>query len=372
MRTAKFGWLVFLLLLCFVSAEAAKKNSGPYDFFRSARTNREKLRLYFEWSPQYDNNVLKYSSFDKNNFNNGTELHPTPISKLEQWRQQFGLRGTFTRKFFLDKATTFSGYYRWNSFPQASIINYQSGNFQIEQVIIKQVNLKIAYNYLQGYPLRNYTDRDTKIWETARFDQNEYSFKVPVTVVDGLEIEPYAQWRILYYNPYFTEYDASGRTYGSTATYKWEKLADGAIGFEHSEMNNFGSAQITGVDPLHPVSGDDEYGNSSYKEDEYKIALGIHPDLGELGRIKVGVDYLYRYRVYTTDGDLVDDPFHSGRSHNFRRYGFEVGGDPVQNTSVSFRVETEQRTTYSPNPVVPMYKDYKATRIGMTMSYRIF
>ncbi len=365
-------WIPVFLAIAFVgSAFAAKKQTGPYDFSHPRGSDRSRLRLYFEYSPEYNSNVLRYSSYDENRFDDGVEPHPSPVASLSQWRQQLAFRGSYSKKLFLNRTTIFSGSYRVNMFPQASVLNYQSLYFQVEQSILPRLGVKVAYNYLNDFMLRNFVDRDTKLWESARFDQNEYSFKFPITVTPQLEIEPYAQWRVLYYNKYFTEFDMSGRSWGAGATYKFDKFAEVTSAYEYGIMDNNGAEREFDIAPIDPISLDSEYGDGSYKEDEFRLGASVNPEMGVMGKVKVGVDYCYRHRVYTSSYSLIDDPFHAGRKHNYNRYGFEIGGDPMQSTTLTFRLETEQRSSTSPEPKVPLYKDYKATKVGVTLSYRL-
>ncbi|MDK9700465.1 MAG: hypothetical protein OEM52_10010 [bacterium] len=374
-RTTLLTLLALLLVVPFGEASATSKRKGPYDFNKPTRTKqRNHFKLTFEYTPQYDNNILKYSDYDVERFDNSTEPNPTPVSSLSDWRNQFALKASRSKKWFLNKQTTLSATLRWNIWANSSVLNSNAYWMQWEQEIIDPVDFKVAYSLWKRTPLRSYTDRDTREWHLAQFDQNEYTFRLEVDNpwLQSVTVKPYYQIRNQYYNEYFTEFDMTGHTSGFDFAYRLFKGSTITAGYEFTSMDNTGRDQSIGSSVALPVSEDSEYGNASYQEDELRFDVSSKFVLPKLGDMRWGLDYTYRNRQYITDNSVSDDPFHAGRSHKFHRVGVEIGGDPIHSTSVTIRVENESRRSDSPNPNVPKYKDYDATRIAINLAYRIF
>lgn len=357
-------------------AQTPTKRRGPYDFTKpqTSKAKPKKIRLYLNYSPEYDSNLLKYSQFEIDRFEHGTEPSgkETPISSLQDWSHSFGLRTSFEHSLFTKKKTSYGLSVKWNAFSNSSIFNHGTLWFKFQQEVNKQVDFRFEYSFMNDVALRNYTDRDTKEWQTAKFDHTEYRIQFPIQVTKPFSFTPFIHFRSNYYNSYFTEFDGRGDSKGFDLMYQLIKKLKLQGGYKLTTMKNIGNSQATGSVVLDPVSADSEYGDSSYEEDDISISTEYSFEHSKLGTILFKADFRLRHRVYTTKLSITDAPFHRGREHDLQAFGFELETEPLQFTSVSGRIEWEDRVTTSPNLNVSKYKNYKATRFSLTMSYRIF
>lgn len=356
--------------------QSTSKRRAPYDFSKPTRSQIKpsKFRLYLEYSPEYDSNILKYSQFEIDRFNQGTEPigKATPISSLSDWSHCFGVRTTYEHFFIRRNKTSYGLTARWYAYSNSSIFNHGSLWFKFQQELSRTLDFRFEYSFLDNVALRNFTDRDTREWHTAEYDFSEYRFKFPLHFRKKLDLTPLYSIRRIYYNNYFTEFDSEGNSLGFEIGYKVKRTLHFSLEYKFITMENVGKSQTTGSAVLDPISADSEYGDSSYEENDMTFSGSYDFDLADIGTFQLGVDYRLRNRVYTTNLSYQDAPFHRDRKHRLTTIGFELSNEPIRFTTISTRLEFEKRVTTSPNPNVPKYKNYQATRFSIKMSYRLF
>ncbi|MCX7836132.1 MAG: hypothetical protein N2450_08720 [bacterium] len=358
------------------AAQSSQKRRMPYDFSKPQRSKIKpsKFRLYLEYIPEYDSNVLKYSQFEMDRFENGTEPinKVTPLSSLSDWIHCFSVRGSYEHYLFSTKKTSYGFIGKWYNYSKNSPMNYGSFWLKFQQQLSKHADVRLEYTFMDNVYLRNFTDRDTRKWQTAEYDYSEFRLKFPIRFVPEWTITPLYTIRTIYYNPYFTEFDSKGNSLGIEISYQPIRKLQFQLEYKFVTMDNVGHSQATGSIVLNPVSAESEYGDSSYDEDDATVSGSYAIELENIGKLEIAADYRIRNRVYTTNLSLQDAPFHRGRKHILQTVGIEVRKELMRYITVTPRVEFEKRLTTSPNPTVPKYKNYNASRFFIEMSYRVF
>ena len=349
-----------LLLFAFAGTASAELD----DWFR--------LRMIkFQLTTSYDDNILRYSERDIDRFVNNSEYNPSLMTTYDDWKNDFRLKfyfygprmfGNRLRLYYFGK---FSSYFR-NPFN-----NYNNHTFMAYQGIGERVEVHFLYFYMPEYYLREYRDRDTGEFHSAEFENHQARPGVSVKITDRLEATFQAEYEQLYYNGWFTEYDAESWFYEGEVDLDLGRNWDISLGYGFKVSDNAGyhSSQLRFADP--EVEVDSEFGDSSYEADIYQatVRYRFRKLWGE--NTDISLNYKLRRRYYTTDNSLEIDPFHAGRMDNRHRIIFTVSRDITPDLLAEIEYTHEWRNTDSGVILVEDIKDFRQNVIALSLTFDI-
>ncbi|RJP76916.1 MAG: hypothetical protein C4524_09200 [Candidatus Zixiibacteriota bacterium] len=322
------------------------------------------------YTSSYDDNILKYSARDLGRFETNTEPAPSEVNTTDDWINTFSVR--LYQDFSLSRQFKFRPYYsgRISVFAINSIKNTTSHYVSARLSWRYRLYLTAKYFYLPSYYLRLYRDRDLGTYQGAEFDLTRPAaslrFRLP-----PYEVEAEYGREFVYYNNYFTEYDAEADFYGVTVAYTGFPRLDASLEYNFKVSDNIGFRQSSTV-YLSAAGEDSEYGDGSYEEDRYALNLQYRLPLDSEWDWSVVLGLQRSLRYYQSEQSLVEDPFHAGRRDRRDILETAVILSPYYELEFEARFIYDLRRTDSPDPNVSAIKDFDDRTIEFTLTYQVF
>ena len=355
--------ILLLTVLCFTML------SNPV----SARVTAIKLTgLKAEITSSYDDNILRYSDRDIEYFENRTEISPSRLTTLDDWKNDFRLKfyidgpKIFSRALKIRYFGKFSHYYR-NPFK-----NYSTHTLILNQRIGDKIAVDFKYFILADFYLREYRDRDHNEYFSCSFDNHQTRLGIDYRLTKKITLTFQGQFDQIYYNEYFTEYDSENLTYTGRLTHRITKNLRLTVsgGFTISDNIGYIPAEIAPFDPL--SQDDTEYGDASYEEETYlaKIRYRMRKFMGQ--DTWLSLEYKLRHRIYVTGNSLEYDPFHAGRMDDRHRIVLTIDREILPRLDGKLIYTREWRETTSDYELVTDVKNFTQNIVGFGLTYSIF
>lgn len=328
--------------------------------------------LKFEILSNYDDNILRYSDRDLDNFKNRTEINPSKLTTFDDWKNDFRL------KFYLDGPRFFGNelkiryFGKFSHFFNNPFNNYSSHTFILDQKISDKFSVDLKYFILADYYLREYRDRDLNEYQSCTFDNHQARLGIDYRLTKNMSFTLQGQFDQIYYNQYFTEYDSENLSYFAIFNQRIGRDLRFSLSAGFTAADNIGyvPATVTVYDPLN--DDDTEYGEGSCEEETYQaeIRWRMRKLLGKDSWFSL--EYKLRHRIYTTDNLLADDPFHAGRMDNRHRIVFTFDRPLLPRLDGNFTFTREWRNTASDYRLTEEVKSFSQNVIALGLTYTIF
>ena len=172
------------------------------------------LNADFTWSSAYDNNLFRHSERDLTRFEEGTETYHNPNSTWDDWRNDFGVSVSLPWEHDNGWETRLVGSIKAAIHAINHRKDYQRYAVDLRQTFGNIVWVQASFSIVPKYYIRQYYDRDMKVWTECDYDSRTFEGKLRYKTPWRTYIYPFAQFKTLYYNRYFTEFDAEWTTFG--------------------------------------------------------------------------------------------------------------------------------------------------------------
>ncbi len=360
-----FLYVVLIGLLLIVVGQSAADT--PID----RKTIHIPLNADFTWLSTYDDNLFRHSERDLTRFEDGTETYHNPNSTWDDWRNDFGVSVALPWKHDNGWETRVEGSIKAAIHAVNHRKDYQRYAVSLRQTFGKTVWVQVSVGIVPKYYLRQYYDRDMKVWTECDYDSRTFEEKFRYKTPWRTYIYPFAQFKTLYYNRYFTEFDAEWTTFGvgveQFLSRRW--LVGGSYRFTVSD--NVGGGGLTAASQINLME-DTEYGEGDFEEDEFRLSATYKPRKFLGKRWEFSLDGKLRLRYYITDNSIDTDPFHSGRKDT--RWEVVSGASVriMRHLWLSARYKYEERDTVSDESAVEAAKDFfrQAFTFGLKYEFR--
>jgi hypothetical protein len=318
-----------------------------------------------ELETSYTNNVLKFSNHDLDRFDTGNETNKfhleTSDDMIISQKLEFGVKHYFmgghtqTDKIIL----------KFNKHFQNDILDDGYLGLNIKQFISRKLNFLLSYFY---YP-KIYVNRYKSVLENNgsyrdfTYSKNNYNASIKWETHTLFNLNYRLGISQLFYNKYFTEYDAVNMDNKITAEISPNGNIRTILAYEYKISN------AAGEDAFNDPVTVDVIKDASYTANRYSISYVI-PKLYKISEnylyFQVGLDYEQRY----FHSDIEVDEYHLNRED----YTFSV------DSSVSYKVtgkiglklscKYEERNTRSPFSNVKRDKSFDLIQAGLRISYQ--
>ncbi|MFH1862510.1 MAG: hypothetical protein ABH878_06810 [bacterium] len=321
-------------------------------------------------SSAYDDNILKYSSFDVERFENSTEPFPSEITTTDDWINTLGIK--VYRDFKLSNRWKLRPYYygKVQLYAVNQVKNMTSHFFLLRIGYRNRYFGYFKYSFLPGYYLRIYRDRDLNEPHGCEFDLSKSAVAVRADF-RLFELEGELGRELVYYNSHFTEYDSEAWYWGLAGTFTWITDLQMTAGFSLKISDNIGFDQSTATLPG-SATEDTEYGDGSYQEDQYNLSLVYDLPVESSWNWRVSFTFEQRWRYYQSDLTVANDPFHAGRRDRRSLVDMAFGFVPYHQLDVELRFMYDQRRTTSPEPLVTSIKGFDNRSLEIILTYQVF
>jgi hypothetical protein len=358
--------LLVCLILTAPSALARKRNTLP----------EWEWHLVASLGSGYNDNILGFSNRDRNAFLDKQPTFRTPVETLDDAQSSLLLKPEIRWRAPLKLMV--SGEYRFKYVSRAKnpFTNYQS------HALAVNVRPRVAgYNWSAGFRaltvpsfyMRVYRDRDFLTYESARYRNWDYEASFKYRFFEPLWLEAKAGYGTYYYNRLFTEFDSKYRELGGGASYAlpWDITLSGT--YLRRLSDNVGKNQAGVLNNLiNPdESGDSEYGDADFHEDEVGGTASAYIPWIRFARTEASVGYRFRRRAYISNQPLYQDPFHRGRLDKRGEFTTGISAQLTRQLGVEGFFAYEERHTDSDEPIVPLLKNFIRREIGLVLTYNI-
>jgi hypothetical protein len=354
--------LCFLLICtCLAIARTTKKPT----------TTHLPLWINLDWSTSYDDNIFRYSVRDLNRWKNNTERYPNPNSTWDDWRNDVGITLTMPWKHRNKWETRFEASAKAALFAINHRKNYQRYSAAIRQSFGKEFWAEGSFAVVPSYYLREYRDVDLGVYAGCDYESRTYNLTLRYKSPWQTYFYPELEFKTLYYNRHFTEFDAEWTTLGVTVEQFLSKQWLLRSGYHFTNGDNVGGGGLTAASQVTPGE-DTEYGDGSFREHEFDASASFRPRNIWGKAWQFSVNGGIRVRDYTTNNSLIADPFHAGRRDIRWDMEPKMAVDMNRNLSLFGSYIYEQRDTQSDIGYVSEIKDFvrRAYTAGLEFQLR--
>ena len=384
----KYKYRARLTVLCLLVIFSGLAIARPT---RKPETTHLPLWIDLNWSSSYDDNIFRFSERDLNRWKNDTESYPNPNSTWDDWRNDVGVTLTLPWKHRsgVKRSAVSAWETRFEASAKATLYavnhrkNYQRYSAALRQSFGKEFWAEGSFAIVPSFYLREYRDVDLGEYAGCDYESRTYNLTLRYKSPWQTYFYPELEFKTLYYNRHFTEFDAEWTTlgltteqvFGGTRSVVSSWLFRGGYRFTHGD--NVGGGGLTAASQVTPGE-DTEYGDGSFEEHEVNLSASYRPLF--LPGFKRSVTWQWQFslsgglriRDYTTDNSLADDPFHAGRRDLRWEIEPKVTVDILRNLSLYGSYTYEQRDTQSDVGYVNDIKDFvrRAYTIGLEFQLR--
>jgi len=363
-RTLRVGFLI-ILIACGMTGpgQASARSIFLSDWSLSAQLGG-----------RYVDNAIRLSEADIDRFQDGAEGFETPLDTYDDWKSELIVRPRVRLR--LPRQHCLIGVYSFKAaeYTRNRFLNYQTHtlNLYLRPVSSRYrwlVNFRVFT--IPSYFLRHHYDRDTRAYHAARFQDWQYRIAPRFRLGRSLLIELLGEFETTYYNSKFTEYDSEMFSLGVGAEYRRFHEFTFAFDYRRNRSDNVGHRQIGSLEwgAEDPLGEDTEYGDATFDEDEFGATVSRPVDLFAAIPIDISVQGRLRWRVYTTDNSLDEDPFHRGRLDKRWEITPSVTAGLTRRVDLALGYTHEERRTTSDVARVKDIKNFRVRELYIALEY---
>ncbi len=276
-----------------------------FSLAKEKKKTSKNLSLSVRTSLIYDNNILRYSDYYLNEFQNGINNGRFHISTYDDMiftpELQIAYRKQIVKKLFSEIfiRTKFNKYF------VNSIKDWGNISFGLKQNFPYKFYIRFKYDYTPHYYIRHYRDKEwiefygnsSDSFKEYWFAKDNYEILISKKILKNLSLNVLYNFADYYFGKYFTEYDAEQNIFGGKIFYRISRKLKINAGMKYVYLKAKGKP---GVDP-------------SYNEYKYYLSgsYSLHPFFGI--KNSVALSLIYNERFYSSNYNFYSDPLHSGR-----------------------------------------------------------
>lgn len=332
------------------------------------------LPLLAEWSSTvsyigtYHSNILNYSSQDRDRFLNGTELNPSAIRSLDDWRSD--LRLTIARSWGRRwwERTRIRLTLNFASHLMNPIKNLGWASVSLTRQFSRQLRGEVYGFYEPRFYIRHYRDVHTGTVQPCTFTLGWMGGSVRYATPWGIFATPGIRYKVYRYNKYFTEYDGEAWEPSLGLSKTWDEWGL-VCSYTFSHFTNTGF-QADDRLPPEAVGEDSEVGQADYQEDGWSLEVS-RKGFFKGREVTFSLTSELKLRYYTTQRPSTLDPIHSERVDRVIEGALAVRSDwtPVWGWEVA--LQRGRRKSTGDSPSVDLLKSYQYWALTVRFNYRL-
>ena len=340
------------ILLLLFSAGASLLFARGMEFFSNT-----------ELETTYTNNALKLSNYDLKRFEDGNENKfklETSDDLIISQRLEIGLK----HHLFAGHTQIGRIVFKFNKHLQNGILDDGYLGISVRQYLSRRFNFQLSYFYYPEIYVNRYRSvlDNSNIYRDFTYSKNSYSFTMNWKAHELAELTYRSGFTQLFYNKYFTEYDAINFDNKITASLFPRNKIRTSLAYEYKISNADGADAFTDPTSVEVVK------DASYQANRYSLGWVI-PRLYKVGKnhlyLQTGMDYEERY--FQNDDEV--DQYH------FRREDYVFSVDAALSCKVAKKIglkisgKYEERNTRSPFASVKRDKSYDLLEAGLRIRF---
>lgn len=309
----------------------------------------------------YKNNVLSLSDEAIKEFESGTSVDKFKIKSSDDLvlsgNVLLGIKYNFIKHTQIIKAS-----FKIDDHQNNNVLDKYSLGVELKQYFNRYLNLTIGYNYHPEIYVNRYlsvTDRDP-VYRDFTYGKNSIDltlFWQPLRYLSGEYSMNYSQ---LYYNKYFTEYDADNLKNELGFTLKPFSDIRLKLGYAYL-ISSADGKEAYGDVLLLPY-----YKDASYQADRFSTSISLPAPVAPRNLIRLYLSFATEKRYFHSEERL--DEYHWLRVDSRNSFSTYLIVNPVKYLTIKLFYSQDNRDADSPFSVVRKDKSNKEFQSGMSMA----
>ena len=312
----------------------------------------------FSLATGYDNNVMRFSEKDyseallNSNILGNNTTYDSHILK-------FSLRGKKTIYKNKNNEIIFKGNFSISDYRNNKNKKYWNGGGDLEFKWGSYKNIRYSIRHLNSYYLRHYINRDigNNTYEPCLFTDRSQNFLIS----QKFSKQSWSNFSLgyiqRYYNKPFTEFDLDIFYLRGKQNFRLKRFGKISIQYESGR-----ALSKSNESPIRPSSFD-----RSYSYTELYIPTVINKNLIIVDEL--GLSYRLENRKY--DAEDLNDPLHSGRSHQDSKYDIWIKKQIFEDMKIKLALRMRDRSTDSSYNWVSDLKSFNQLQTWISIEWKI-
>ncbi|MCD4818578.1 MAG: hypothetical protein K8S23_07785 [Candidatus Cloacimonetes bacterium] len=314
--------------------------------------------LNFDLKTSYNDNILQLSQNDKDNFIDNLKPDKFQIHSLDDVISSLKSEIVFRHKFFYNHTQKIKLSQKYEKFWHNSIKDNYNFRILIQQYLNRQINISFVYTCHPEIYVNHYKSVvDKGVYREFTYAKNVYQSILNLKLISFLSVRYKFEFSQLYFNEYFTEYDAKNVFNEFNIALSPSKNIN--VNFSYGYRDSDASGEEAYTD--HPEITNLK--NPSYEQNSYKSELRIKNFVWEKFALTLGFTYQEKYYK----SPFESDEYHYARDEFVTVYNFSpkfVVNDFLQ---VALFGKYNLRKIRSPFDNVIRDKEYNNYQVGIAV-----
>ncbi len=248
----------------------------------------------------------------------------------------------------------------FNKYQENSVKDYGYMSFAIRQYFSRNLDFSLKYYYYPQIYLRQYESVIDHNYHKFEYSKNYYSANLNWDIARSWFARYNLEYSQLFYNKWFTEYDAD--IFTSNIFLTWQPSGKAQIELRYGYRLSNADAEDAFADP----DAVDVIKDASYEANIYSCQFKIKK---LLKNTTFNIGYKLETRYFNSDNDL--DTYHLDRNDYIHSITTSIYKPLKKNLSIIVSGEYGFRNTESPKDYVVEDKEYNSWKTSLNLSYAI-
>ena len=314
----------------------------------------------------YNSNILSLSQNDLDRFENGNEPDKFLLETSDDLITSAKIELNLKHRLFAGHTQINKVAVKYNKFLKNDFKDNYYIEFSLKQYFSKKLNFGMYYYYHPEIYVNRY-DSVIDVEDVFRdftYSKNNYVGKLNYSLNSKYKFDYKLGFSQLFYNEYFTEYDAQNFENGigiKCIPRDWININAGytfKISNAKAEDAYSDAQQVTMIK------------DGSYQADIFDLSIGLPTILNIFSRpINLGFGAKYEHIYFQAENEL--DEYHYGREDKIVTVGSDVTFKILENFSLKCFYKYKFRNTGSPYTNVVVDKEYNLYETGISLVYSL-
>ncbi len=314
----------------------------------------------------YCNNILKLSSHDISRFKDGNETEKFKIDTVDDFITSAKCGLGIRHKAIAGHTQIDQLEFKYNKYWNNGIKDDGNISFSIKQFFSRKLNITIGYSYYPEIYLNRYKSvlDEEERYKDFTYSKNAYNGRIFWNFHSRMNLKYELIFSQLFYNKYFTEYDADNFENLVGLDIKPDKNV--RINLNYYYKNSNADAEEAFDDPENISVIKD----ASYKSNKYGMIISF-PHLLLLFSKPLLLNSSFNYEIKYFQSENEKDEFHYARDDDIIELKANIKYSLNKKSKLSTFFKYEKRNASSPYKDVERDKTYSLYEIGFVLSCSI-
>ena len=309
----------------------------------------------------YNSNILKYSEDDLEDFKNFGKNDKFEIETSDDLIISPELNLGIKHRLFAGHTQVIKANFKYNKFLKNNIKDEMIIGFDLKQYLSKKMNFSLGYSYYPEIYVRNYKSVLDDVYHEFSYAKNVYDGKLNFQFLPLVRLGYGFEFSQLYYNKYFTEYDASNIKNTAELNLKTPGNVSTTFGYSYKVSDADAEDAFENLDEISVIK------DSGYESNMYTFSV-LMSDF-EIG-IPIDIYGNFKFEERFFQSDFEDDKYHFGREDRIFTISSFLRYDITKHLQIKLIGKYELRDTKSNFSSVENAKEYNFSETGLNLNFK--